>query len=63
MDFELRIFVGTMNDRLGARNEINLRLIELFEEHGIAFAYPQLDVHVKQVPELRVANADGKGLP
>ncbi len=51
MEFELRIFVGTMNDRLAVRNEINTRLIELFEEHGIAFAYPQLDVHVKHLPE------------
>jgi potassium efflux system protein len=58
MDFELRIFVGTMNDRLAVRNEVNSRLIELFEQHGIAFAYPQLDVHVKHLPEARPAAPD-----
>ena len=52
LDFELRIFVGTMGDRLAVRNEINTRLIELFQENGIEFAYPQLDVHVRDVPEL-----------
>lgn len=51
LDFELRIFVGTIGDRLAVRNEINTRLIELFQENDIAFAYPQLDVHVRELPE------------
>ncbi len=51
LEFELRIFVGSMGDRLAVRNEINTRLIELFQENDIAFAYPQLDVHVRELPE------------
>ena len=51
LDFELRIFVGSMSDRLAVRNEINTRLIELFQENDIEFAYPQLDVHVRELPE------------
>jgi len=51
LEFELRIFVGTLGDRLAVRDEINTRLIELFDESGIAFAYPQLDIHVRDVPE------------
>jgi potassium efflux system protein len=58
MEFELRVFVPTMNDRLAVRNELNSRLIELFEQNGIAFAYPQLDVHVKHLPETRPAAPD-----
>lgn len=50
LDFELRVFVGNMSDRLAVRNEINARLVELFEQNGIAFAYPQLDVHVRDLP-------------
>lgn len=50
LDFELRVFVGAMGDRLAVRDEINSRLIGLFAEHGIAFAYPQLDVHVRDLP-------------
>ena len=51
LNFELRVFVGAMLDRLAVINEINTRLIELFDENGIAFAYPQLDLHVRDVPE------------
>jgi len=62
LDFELRIFVGTMGDRLAVRNEINTRLIELFHENDIAFAYPQLDVHVRELPE-RLAVAEPAAPP
>lgn len=50
LDFELRVFVGSMGDRLAVRNELNSRLIELFDQNGIAFANPQLDVHVRDMP-------------
>ena len=63
LDFELRIFVGTMGDRLAVRDEINTRLIELFEENGIAFAYPQLDLHVRDVPEMTAAARTPKDEP
>lgn len=53
MEFELRVFVAAMNDRLHVRNEINARLVELFAENGIVFAYPQLDVHVRELPAPR----------
>ena len=53
LDFELRVFVGNMSDRLAVRNEINARLVELFDQNGIAFAYPQLDVHVRDLPARR----------
>lgn len=51
LDFELRVFVGGMLDRLAVRNEINVRLVELFAENGVGFAFPQLDVHVRDLPE------------
>lgn len=50
LDFELRVFVGAISDRLAVRNELNVRLVELFEQHGVGFAYPQLDVHVRDLP-------------
>lgn len=51
LDFELRVFVGGIADRLAVRNEINLRLVELFEQNGVGFAFPQLDVHVRELPQ------------
>ncbi|WP_133635629.1 mechanosensitive channel MscK [Halomonas ventosae] len=44
LDFELRIFVNSLGDRLYATDEINGRVGELFAEHGIDIAFNQLDV-------------------
>ncbi|MDX1465590.1 MAG: mechanosensitive channel MscK [Halomonas sp.] len=44
LDFELRIFVNSLGDRLYATDEINCRVGELFAEHGIDIAFNQLDV-------------------
>lgn len=63
LDFELRVFVGAMTDRLAVRDEINRRLIELFEESGIAFAYPQLDLHLRDVPDKLTAGMGAREPP
>ncbi|MFG6158115.1 mechanosensitive channel MscK [Halomonas sp. 1390] len=44
LDFELRIFVNSLGDRLFATDEINCRVGELFADHGIDIAFNQLDV-------------------
>ncbi|WP_240454172.1 mechanosensitive channel MscK [Halomonas sp. NO4] len=44
LDFELRIFVNGLGDRLYATDEINCRVGELFAEHGVDIAFNQLDV-------------------
>ncbi|MDI5893191.1 mechanosensitive channel MscK [Halomonas rhizosphaerae] len=44
LDFELRIFVNSLGDRLFATDEINCRVGELFAEHGLDIAFNQLDV-------------------
>jgi potassium-dependent mechanosensitive channel len=44
LDFELRIFVNSLGDRLFATDEINSRVGELFAEHAIDIAFNQLDV-------------------
>ncbi|MFP4137891.1 MAG: mechanosensitive channel MscK [Halomonas sp.] len=44
LDFELRIFVNGLGDRLFATDEINCRVGELFDAHGIDIAFNQLDV-------------------
>ncbi|WP_110668505.1 mechanosensitive channel MscK [Salinicola halophilus] len=43
-NFELRIFVNDLLDRLYASDEINRRLDQLFKEHGIRVAFNQMDV-------------------
>jgi potassium efflux system protein len=50
LDFELRVFVASLNDRLEAQNGLNTRINELFAEHGVEIAFPQMDLHVRDMP-------------
>jgi len=50
LDFELRVFVATLGDRLSVQDAINTRITELFAEHDIEIAFPQLDLHVRDLP-------------
>jgi potassium efflux system protein len=55
LDFELRVFVGDLSDRLAVQDEINGRVAALCAERGIEIAFPQLDVHVRDLPAARDA--------
>lgn len=44
LNFELRIFVNALGDRLFATDEVNCRVGELFAEHEVDIAFNQLDV-------------------
>ncbi|MEI2421432.1 mechanosensitive ion channel protein MscS, partial [Arthrospira platensis SPKY2] len=50
LDFELRVFVANVSDRLPVQDAINTRIAALFAEHGIVIAFPQLDLHVRELP-------------
>jgi potassium efflux system protein len=50
LDFELRVFVAALGDRPVAQNALNIRITELFAENGITMAFPQLDVHIRDLP-------------
>ncbi|PKM11039.1 MAG: mechanosensitive ion channel protein MscS [Gammaproteobacteria bacterium HGW-Gammaproteobacteria-3] len=45
LDFELRVYVSSLNDRLPVTNQINLAIDRRFSEEAIVIAFPQLDVH------------------
>lgn len=51
LDFELRVFVGSLIDRLEAQNSLNIRINEIFAEQGIEIAFPQMDLHVRDMPK------------
>ncbi|MGM8852168.1 mechanosensitive channel MscK [Salinicola halophyticus] len=61
-NFELRIFVNDLLDRLYASDEINRRLDRLFKEHGIRVAFNQMDVWLHgdngQVAKVQSASGD-----
>lgn len=51
LDFELRVFVGAVADRLVVQSQLNLAVARLFAEHGVEIAFPQLDLHVRDMPQ------------
>jgi potassium efflux system protein len=51
LDFELRVFVRAIEDRLRALNDLNSRIALLFAEHGVEIAFPQVDLHVRDLPD------------
>jgi len=57
LDFELRVFVESIQDRMRVMNDLNGRIAELFAEAGIEIAFPQLDLHVRDLPRALEAQA------
>jgi potassium-dependent mechanosensitive channel len=50
LDFELRLFVDTLADRMPVTSAMNARIAELFAEYEIEIAFPQLDLNVRRLP-------------
>lgn len=63
LDFELRVYVGAVADRLPVQNDLNGRIAALFKEHGIEIAFPQLDLHVRDLPQAPAAVPAGPAAP
>ncbi len=51
LDFELRVYVGNLDDRLQTLHELNVAIDRLVAEHDIEIAFPQLDLHVRDLPD------------
>ncbi|MGY4878304.1 mechanosensitive channel MscK [Vreelandella aquamarina] len=62
MNFELRIFVNDIMDRLFASDEINCRVDQLFREAGIRVAFEQMDVwlHNGQSAPVQIQSVSGE---
>lgn len=50
LEFELRVYVATLAERMPICNDLNRRITELLGDAGIEIAFPQLDLHVRDVP-------------
>lgn len=52
VNFEIRVWVSDPENGLGnMTSDVLTRVWKLFHEHGIAFPYPQRDIHVRSWPE------------
>ncbi|KLV02328.1 mechanosensitive ion channel protein MscS [Photobacterium aphoticum] len=50
LDFEMRVYITAIDYRLSTIHLINKHIDALFREHGIEIAFPQMDIHVRDVP-------------
>jgi potassium-dependent mechanosensitive channel len=53
LDFELRVFVANIADRMEVQNALNTQIAALFSQHNVEIAFPQLDLHVRDVPRVQ----------
>lgn len=59
LDFELRIWIGEVQERLLAKSTVLAEIDHRFREEGIEIPFPQRDLHLRSVD----AEADGRILP
>ncbi len=50
LDFDLRVFVGSLTDRLQVQSELHAAIARRFAENGVEIAFPQMDLHVRDWP-------------
>ena len=50
LDFELRVFVANLGDRLEVQSELHREIARVFAEHDVEIAFPQMDLHVRDMP-------------
>jgi potassium efflux system protein len=54
LDFTVWVFIRTPSDRVPATHELNAAIFDAFNQHGIEFPYPQMDLHIRSVtPKLQ----------
>ena len=59
LNFELRVYVSQLKERLSTTSELHQTIIKEFRKKGIEIAYPQMDLHVRDVASMaRAGNRD-----
>ncbi|WMN80204.1 mechanosensitive ion channel [Vibrio parahaemolyticus] len=48
LEFELRLHINSIDDRLPTLHLVNKKINRLFKENDIEVAFPQIDVHIKR---------------
>lgn len=59
VSIELRYWVNDAQNGLGnVRGDVMMRIWDKFNEHGVAFPYPQRDIHVKGVVPIKIERGE-----
>ncbi|WP_417507825.1 mechanosensitive ion channel domain-containing protein [Marinomonas gallaica] len=51
LEFELRLHINSIDDRLPTLHLVNKKINQLFKENNVEIAYPQIDVHMKDTEQ------------
>ncbi|WP_375057872.1 mechanosensitive ion channel domain-containing protein [Zobellella sp. DQSA1] len=62
LNFELRAYVDKMKDRNVTISELHFAILKAFREAGIEIAFPQVDLHIRDLPR-RAGNGGGGSKP
>jgi len=49
LNFDLRVYIASINDFLGVRNDVHMAIDDEFRKAGVEIAFPQRDVHIRSV--------------
>ena len=60
LEFEIRAYVGKVDQRLPTQHELNTALVAALSKAGIAIPFPQRDVHVHYVDKPDVGAIEGR---
>jgi potassium-dependent mechanosensitive channel len=50
LQFELRVYVAQLRERMETTSDLHRAIIKKFRELGIKIAFPQMDLHIRDVP-------------
>ena len=51
VNFDLRFWISDPENGLAnVRSDVNVAVWKAFHEHGVEFPYPQIDIHVRDMP-------------
>lgn len=53
LDFELMVWIDNSNQVIVTKSALNFRINRLFAEHDIEIPFPQRDLHIKSMPNLK----------
>jgi potassium efflux system protein len=56
LDFEIRLFVKDVINRLPLTHDIHMNIDDEFKKHGIEIPFPQRDIHVRSVEPQQLTN-------
>jgi potassium efflux system protein len=50
LDFELCVYISGVDHLLSVRHDLNVQIERVFREAGIEIAFPQCDIHLRDIP-------------